>query len=111
MLFCRRSLSLGWRSYLLEAASLAHCQNFSAAGLSRIFVATMFLRRIIRLLSDSLRYLPQDFAQFFPGRCHITFFGACNAKGQSFSRPRERTVEPTFAGYQFEDCGGQKDAA
>src|SRR5437762_13657391 len=28
-------------SYFFDAASLAHCQNFSAAGLSRPFVPTM----------------------------------------------------------------------
>jgi hypothetical protein len=39
-------MSLGWRSYLLAAASFAHSQNFAAAGLSRPFVATIPLDHI-----------------------------------------------------------------
>ena len=55
--------------------------------------------------------LPQDFAKFFSGGCHIAVYGAGDADGPHFRRAREWAVEQAFASYEFEGRGCQSDAA
>ena len=55
--------------------------------------------------------LPQDFAKFFSGRCHIALCRTGDADGGYFRRNCEWTVEQAFASYEFQHRERQSDAA
>jgi hypothetical protein len=59
----------------------------------------------------SFRCLPQDFAKFFSGGCHVALCRAGDADGRRFRRAREWAVEQAFASYELEDRDRQSDAA
>jgi hypothetical protein len=59
-------------------------------------------RAVCRLRSLRNRCLPQDFAKFFSGRCHVALCGAGDADGwRRVRRAGQRAIEQAFASHAF----------
>jgi hypothetical protein len=58
-----------------------------------------------------IRSLPQDFAKFFSGGCHVTLYSAGDANGRQFRRSGGGAVKQTLASQELENRHEQCDAA
>ena len=75
----------------------------------------MSLQSSVRLQVLAFIYLngrlPQDFAKFFTGRCHVALLGASDPDGHRFRCAGQWAVEQAFASDKSEERGHQSDAA